>query len=676
MGLSKRQVRVLILVGVLIGFVAAPVVGAIFDNSAEYTGIELHASDGPSVYFTEAGEAPLTDFTSDANTIDLHSTNGNISVSSDGLTNATVTQINGSWTNVSSIDTNSRTLTLDPDDKSAVSVTGGVEQIHYRDDDDIELGDGEADFVYSASGSGTIKLNSLPADTEFSAATKSGTDLGTYQSDSSGSASVTVGSASDAHVVLFTNHAPNASNFTPADGAGLTTEGVDFEVDVTDPEFGTAQGDQVEATLMVDNESVGSTTTTTNGTVSVTHTISEGGSHTYHWVLEDSYGGQTITDRQTISIPSELRIYNESAPGDLVDNASVELKIYVDGTDTPSVYERKVSDGVVNMTGLPADEPFVVVAEADGYYSRRIFVPSLYESQSVYLLPESETVADTIFTLEDYSGQYPPEDSVLLVQRALNGSYETVFGDFFGATGQFPAQLAYNERHRLVLLNVETGDRRRLGSYTPLTSTQQEVVVTPTGIVEVEPIGVTAQVSPQVRRLPALNDTELQFELNNRSVDVEKWNVSVTAGNETLLNRTYTSAGEFSETIQIENHGGEKATVRIWWSNQSGTNLIVEETFVIEETVDTDASLLAVLGDLEMLSDPGDRTDFTAFLSIVITVLVVSGVTTQMPVNGLVGGLTGVFMLTGFAVIGWVGYGLVFVSGVGVVSFAALKRGL
>jgi len=226
---------------------------------------------------------------------------------------------------------------------------------------------------------------------------------------------------------------------------------------------------------MVNNESVGSATTNSNGTVSVEHTVSEGGSNTYHWVLEDSYGGRSVTETKQISAPAELRVYNESNSTQLVDNTTLRIRFFGSGGD---VIERTVSDGTLNLTGLPVGERFVVTVSDDNekFYYRRIIVESLYEQSEIYLLPRSVDGAEVEFVLQDYTGgAFAPADTTLFIEAPVTKDfdddgdtetkYQTIFGDNFGAAGAFPAVLEANERYRLRIIN-DDGDTRTLGSYT------------------------------------------------------------------------------------------------------------------------------------------------------------------------------------------------------------------
>lgn len=475
-------------------------------------------------------------------------------------------------------------------------------------------------------------------------------------------ASTTLGS----QTLTVEHFAPTISNATPVDSAQLTARETTFSVTVSDDDVD-YDGDTLTATLFVDGGSVGSSSRSSNGTLEVSETIATGGQHTFHWEVTDDYGYSVSTETRTVSIPSEIRIYNESAPTELVDGASVRIQMYVDESGSPEVYVRNTSDGAVNMTGLPASKPFVAVADAEGYSTRRIFVPSLYNSQDLYLLPSNATKVDTIFAIADYTGEFPSEETVLLVQRSLNGSYETVAGDYFGASGQFPTQLAYQERHRLVLMNVETGQRRVLGTYTPLASQTATIRVSPNGRVEQVNMTERATIRPDTGRVPALNGTALQFVVPESGSG--SWRVTASTPTATLLNESVAS-GLTSRSVDLRGHAGETLTVSV-----SRDGVVVATTeYAISETTAT-PSLLSSLSSLTAQIPQSNRGAFTGFLALLSTVFVM-GAVGGVRASGATGGVTGVLVLAGFAVIGWIGYDLVFVAGVGLVAFGGLRRGL
>lgn len=173
--------------------------------------------------------------------------------------------------------------------------------------------------------------------------------------------------------------------------------------------------------------------------------------------------------------PSRLFIYDESEPSELIDgSASLRVRFFVDGRE--EVIERTVTDGTVDLSGLPSDSRFVVTVrenESDFTY-RRTIIESLTEQQEIYLLPDSQPSVDVEFRLQDFSGLYDPSGTTLFIESPITKDfdndgtdetrYQTIAGDNFGAAGSFPATLRTSERYRLRIVNDP--NERVLGSYT------------------------------------------------------------------------------------------------------------------------------------------------------------------------------------------------------------------
>lgn len=281
--------------------------------------------------------------------------------------------------------------------------------------------------------------------------------------------------------ILFENDAPTVDNSSASPGGGetLQTAPPTLSIDVSDAQIGTAQGDSLTVEWFVDGQSVGTTTTGQNGTVSYELGSIDGGNHTWHAEVTDSYGATATTDTFSFAVPDELRVYKETKPSELVtgDNLSLRVRFFSQGTD--EVIERQVVDGTVDLSGLPADQRYIVTVRAndtDQFTYRRIVVDSLIETQEVYLLNRSVPNSEVIFQLDDPTGQFPPENTTLYVEKAIakdfdgDGNdttrYQVIAGDTFGASGGFPVVLQTDERYRI---RVETDDEsasRILGAYT------------------------------------------------------------------------------------------------------------------------------------------------------------------------------------------------------------------
>jgi hypothetical protein len=269
--------------------------------------------------------------------------------------------------------------------------------------------------------------------------------------------------------VLFENDAPTVDNTSATPTGDLNVAQNDFTIDVNDSGFSLTQGDTVTADLYVDGSLQGSDTLTSNGTASVTATVSTGGSHTYHWDVNDSYGGETTSQTFTISSPSELEIHQESNPDQLVTNAQVNITAYY-GSE---VLRRNTSNGKVDLAGFPIDEPIIVRVQADGYYTRTAVIEDIYQQSTMYILNDSIAAHEIRFDLQDPTGDYPKSDTVLFVERDLNVSgnvsWKIIAGDNFGIKG-VPVDLEQDERYRIRIKNLDTDTAAVLGSYTAIQS--------------------------------------------------------------------------------------------------------------------------------------------------------------------------------------------------------------
>jgi hypothetical protein len=336
------------------------------------------------------------------------------------------------------------------------------------------------------------------------------------------------------------------------------------------------------------------------------------------------------------------------------------------------------------MTGLPTGRPFVVVANADGYYSRRIYVQSLVQTQTVYLLPESEQAVNPSFTLRDYSGEYPPDETVMLIQRALNRSgsleWETVEGDYFGATGQFPAQLRYNVRHRLVLINTQTGDQRVIGPYTPVSDAERTITVQTNGTIRLDRPGAQVSFSPTTGTVTGQDSTPLAVTIAESNQTISSWSVTMTANTSGTTAQVYGQTGSGEATLSpspnLTQYTGGTLEVTVTYTLADGSTGLTTKTYRIREGYDNQFSLLSVLGSVGTRLPDRHVGAFTSLVAVFVTVFATIAIAGTTRVSTELIGLVAVGLISGFAVIGWVGYNLAFVGGIGWVSLAALRRGL
>jgi len=605
---------------------------------------------------------------------------GNVTFTASGDANVTVDRFTGTWTNLSDVDADPNAVTVNPDDKQSVTISSDATAVSFRD---ATVDDGTVDVVYSA---GSSVSHGLPANTDVTAATPGGTDLGTATSDGSGTVTLSLPSGSSTQVLLFENDAPviDESTLDPAEGETPTTTPIEFSVAVSDGTFGTVQGDELNATLFIDGAARNYTLLSSNGTANVTVSALTSGSHEYYWRVEDSYGATAQSSTTNFSVPDQLEIRNESDPDSLVTSAEVEIRFYYredDPAGEPAeIVTRSTTTGTVDFTGLDATRPFVVVADADGYIPRRIYVESLTETQEVYLLPESKQSVKQEMVLTDYTGLYDSDDSVLLIQRALNGSWRTVQGDFFGATGSFPAQLRYNVRHRLVLINTETDRRRVLGTITPLADGAQDITVKTNGDITVEQATALAKVSPATRSLVAADDPPLEVRLQGQNADVDSWDVTVsyndTSGSVTTLTTLSKTGTETlaEPNINLTGRAGGEVIVETTITFGDGTTSTTSATYRVRERYQNGVSLLAALGGVTDGLPSRNVDMFTTLVSVVTTVLGTAAMARATRVSTEAVGLAAVTMLAAWSVVGWIAYSIVFATGVGWGALVFLRR--
>lgn len=183
--------------------------------------------------------------------------------------------------------------------------------------------------------------------------------------------------------------------------------------------------------------------------------------------------------------PSQLEVrdlVNQTLIDEGPNGSAVEVEVEFFGDDG-GVERRTTTTGIVDMTGLPADQRFSVSVDAgDEYVQRQIIIESLLKQQTAYLLPQS-TEFDTVeprFILEDPSNQFDTEQSEIVLERPLetdNGTkFVAVAGDRVGLNG-FDTILERDQRYRVIVTDPESGSQRELGAFTPTQSEQVTLTV-------------------------------------------------------------------------------------------------------------------------------------------------------------------------------------------------------
>lgn len=479
--------RVMLVVGLLLG--AGVVLGATTFNSGDAgkvsDGVSYGAPDGMNVTLYGEANVSMEQMFPDNRTVELNTSEGNISVAANSSAHAAVhtSNMTGAWTNITAIDARTTWIEVYPQDKQRVDVRGDADRLSVRS---MALDDGTEDFWVNGTdgGTATVRIHDVPADTNIAAVEDSTGELLDHNTSTAGG-TVTLSVGLSEHTIRLVDKddtdAPDYSNARPQGVVSDTPD--ELTVDVSDGDF---PEDEVEVNISLDGSQIHSENITANGTVNTSNYGElDLGDHTWTVNATDSYGNFRSMQYE-FSLPENITIRNETNASEVITGQNVTATFYsADGT---IVVQRSDSngDGNISMRGLP-DTEFVVSFDGDGFYNRRAYIESIGDQQNVYLLnstayPDNATV-DTTFVYEDRTGNFPREETTLRVQRAVDvnndneSQWETVAGDYWGAVGEFDFTGEYQQRYRLVVKNQETGDRRILGTHTPTSDGIKNIIV-------------------------------------------------------------------------------------------------------------------------------------------------------------------------------------------------------
>lgn len=476
--------------------------------------------------------------------------------------------------------------------------------------------------------------------------------------------------------VLFEPATPTVSDLDPPDEAQISDYQINVSATVTDADFDLTQGDSATVTAESDGQTINSTTISSNQTVSFPYDA-VAGSNTVTWTVTDTYG-RTTTTTQTFSTPAELRVVDELNQT-LIDDVTITVQYYGQATQDPIIEDRTISDGTADLSGLPGDQPLIVVVDAPGYVPRRIYISSYYNQRTIYLLPDSADRVNKEFVLNDFTGRYDTEETILQIQRPLNGSWQTVQGDYFGSGGTVSAQLRYNARHRLVVRNSETGDERIFRGFTPLSSGEQPIRITADSTIVVREGAPSVVVEPSARTLAAQNET-VTVGVEERSASITNLSATVVYRNNTTtetLTTVSSDGSDLSPAVNLSGRSGGTLSVSVTYQTADGVagGQVVE--FGISRLYDNPSSLLNVLGSITA-TIPGERAteSFQAAVAILLTVILTAAFAGEVRASTEIIGAVALFLLGGWAIIGWLSYNIVFAGALGWIGVTALRRGL
>jgi len=566
-------------------------VAAIAGGSTVSGTVPLNATNGPAVAVDSPSGSTL-DLTSSAfpnnNTVDVTHSDGNATFSSGGPTNVSVdaADLEGSRTQVTGVDAASNDLTINPDDKRAVTVGGGMDQISFED---VVVDDGNSEFGYAASSSASVTFRDIGVtSTTVIAVDGSGTTVGSGTVDGSGDVTFSsLDSGTHSGVSIQTANVPVLSNPQPPDGGNKSTTPVTLEVNVTDGDFG-SPGDTVTVEFYNDetNSLIGTDTVSSNGTASVTWSNVDAGRNEWRADASDTFGGTDSTGTLELNTATTLTIFNESAPNTKVTQPSgVKLTFFGDDPDNTTVVERNTTNGEVDMSGLPVNTEFAVEIESDGYVTRQAIIKTIVRQQSIYLLPENTSRVTSRFQVNDQTGNFPQDESTVFVKKPLNKTsgtdYVTVAADRLGPEG-FTTQLESEQRYRIVLENPD-GDIRQFQPYgaTVNETVTLDVADVEFALTEQEPVNWGFEVDGD----GGGNSTLVRFSYRDPTSKTTNLDVTIhERGNESNVILNTTKPGPVGDVVLTKTLPGDNETTNYQaeWTATRGSEQISSQRFAGE----------------------------------------------------------------------------------------------
>jgi hypothetical protein len=442
---------------------------------------------------------------------------------------------------------------------------------------------------------------------------------------------------------------PTVDNSTadPTGGVRVTSSPVTLEIDVNDTEF--SAGDTVTVEFINNGQTVGTDTLTSNRTASVSVSSVDAG--TNNWYVKASDAGRPTNSQRsqnfTFNAPATLTVRDEQNQTVIGNSGNVSVTFFGDGT----VEERQISNGTADLSGLPTGERLVAVVEADGYRTRRVILPSLFEQQTAYLLADSADAATVTFLLEDPTGEFPPEETSLIIEKPIttNGTteYRVLSADEFGATARYIVDLAPGARYRL---RVRSGDRERLlGPYTVSGDTVQ-----PLQIQRIEPAANERQAGDVYGGVTSDGDLAVRFRGGDDDTSV-KYNVTNSSG-ATVVPSTTRDAAQFAD-IHAVNATGETFTVE--YEVRDGGQVVTSGSFTAGEVsgiatrFNMDAQILSLLSWASILMTMGlvvivnHQLAPAAGTGVAAGLVIIGTVAIPAPILGVAGALSALALFGG-----------------------------
>lgn len=521
-----------------------------------------------------------------------------------------------------------------PDDGATVR---SEDQTLTIDVSDPEFSDGDRATV-------TFAVNGSTVDTQtISSAQTVSTTVGGL-SEGSQTWSVTVedswgNTVSESYSFTVDHYDPVISN--PAPVGLLDTNPSDIEADISDADFA-GDGDSLTVDIALDGSEISSQTINSNQTVSAAIPDSglTGGQHSYTVTVTDSWGKE-VERTETYSVPDTLTVRNELDHSDLVGSVSSNITFFGD----ENIYSRTTTNSTLQMTGLPVNQDFVALARPSdsNWTTRSLYVDSIYEQQSIYLLNTSavETV-DTRFTLQDPTGQYD-SNSVLAIQRAINVSgtteWQTVHADQFGSEG-ITVTLQEGVRYR-TRITSEDGTEQIVGPYRPEVA---ETVTIQPGAPEID----IPSFEDGYGYNAGIDNTTVEYRYDdpeNATDSVTVWiHEKDNKSNQLVANSTFFDVGSVYNEFEVSSNESEQTWVVNYVIQRDGEQIIQSVTIANQRALFSSLApgLQASLGVLLLLLLAGSFSVLNAGVGAIV-VSIASGLLWWV---GLLSGVTSAVLIS------------------------------
>lgn len=461
---SRKQRYLLILGGVCLVLLLPMIVSAISGMWTATEDVTFNATDGPEVHLNDGTDIETNQPFPDSNTVDL-SPSGIFE--SNGPTHVAIDDFGtDGTTELSEIETNDETLTVDIDEKNTIGIGGDVTAVEYED---VELDSGN---VVTVESEGTVEFDAhirgdevamIAFDDEGTGQvldqTKVENGVASFELEQEGTVAFGFARVGTAEIIDDTadpvgpvSAAPNQLVVNVSDG---------FSDDI---------GAELDVEFHHNGDYVGSDTVTNNGQASTDLASSDvkRGANEWRVVVTDS-DGNSIESTYEYSTPTEIDVRDVETL-EKIDDREVTVSVYrPDGDEVTTI---STEDGTLDLEEVPSGVELVFTPEADDYVTRSVIYESSGIERDLYLLPDSEDIDRVLteFELLDQTGNFAPGETKILIQRAVeenegSRTFTTVAGDYFSSDQRFPVELAQGERYRIAVENKD-GDRRSLGSYT------------------------------------------------------------------------------------------------------------------------------------------------------------------------------------------------------------------